>query len=86
MVNRRGKGYKVTQQITKDEMEVYAETFRTMRESIRFTQEEMAEAIGVFRTTVYRWEKGRYIPKRDIKEILEDYKRIVNYVKSKGKK
>lgn len=79
------RGYKITLQITRDEMKEYSKKFKSMRESIGFSIEEMAEAIGVFRTTIARWETGNYVPKRDIKEILEDYNRIVNYIKSKDK-
>lgn len=34
------------------------EQLATLRESIRMTREQLAEALGVDRTTVWRWETG----------------------------
>lgn len=34
------------------------EQLATLRESIRMTREQLADALGVDRTTVWRWETG----------------------------
>ena len=34
------------------------EQLATLRESIRMTREQLAEALGVERTTIWRWETG----------------------------
>lgn len=37
---------------------------------------EMSEIIGVFRTTIAKWEKGISIPQTDIEYILRRYEFI----------
>jgi DNA-binding XRE family transcriptional regulator len=81
MPNYRGKGYTVTLQISKEEMKEYGEFFKAMRQSIGLTQKQMAEEVGVFSTTVYRWEKGYRIPKKDIDEIERKYREVIKKYK-----
>lgn len=38
------------------------EQLATLRESIRMTREQLADALGVERTTVWRWETGMPSP------------------------
>jgi transcriptional regulator with XRE-family HTH domain len=63
-------------QVSEEEMAEYSAFFKAMRKSIGFNLEQMGEALGVFRTTVSRWEKG-IIPNRDIDEIVQEYRRVV---------
>ena len=72
-----------TQQVTREEMKEYGEFLRSMRKSIGLTQKQMAEKLGVFYTTVYRWESGRITPNGDIYEIVEKVREIVREVKKK---
>lgn len=49
-------------------------TIRRARERKRMTQEELAEKLGVTRSTVARWEGGDHFPLRNagaIEEVLE---------------
>lgn len=68
-------------QITDEEMKEYAEYFKSVRLSLGLTRPQMAEEIGVFRTTICRWERAQHIPQRDIHEIVEQYRAVVKKYK-----
>jgi DNA-binding XRE family transcriptional regulator len=72
---------KYTLQLSKEEMKEYGEYFRFMRKSIGYSQKMMAEKVGVFYTTIYRWEKGNIIPNQDIDEIAQRIKDVVKAAK-----
>jgi DNA-binding XRE family transcriptional regulator len=72
---------KYVQQLSKEEMKEYGEFFRSMRNSIGYTQKKMAEAVGVFYTTIYRWEKGNIVPNQDIYEIEQRIRDVVKAAK-----
>lgn len=80
------KGYKAILQITYEEMKEYGEFFKTMRLSIGLTPAQMAEEIGVFRTTVSRWERGERIPNKDIYLIEQKYREVVKKYKQAKEK
>lgn len=69
-------GSKQQRQINYEEMEEYGEYFKGVRLSLGLTLKEMAEEVGVFRTTLSRWEKGKHIPQTDINYILTKFKKI----------
>ena len=48
---------------------------KSMRRSVRMTQEEFAHELGVTFTTVNRWENGKAIPSRLAIRALERYRR-----------
>jgi len=79
--NRKGNH---TRQVSKDVMKLYGAEFKRLRESVGMTTREMAEALGVFRTTIVRWERGQTVPQRDLYLIKEDILRIVNERKIKN--
>jgi transcriptional regulator with XRE-family HTH domain len=76
MANNK-RGYKAVLQVSSEEMKEYGEFFKSMRESIGLTKPQMAEEIGVFFTTIHRWEKGERIPKQDIDGLVERYRKVV---------
>jgi len=41
-----------------------------LMKSARLTPEELAEKVGVARSTAYSWRRGTRIPKREIQEKL----------------
>ena len=41
---------------------MYSEYIRAKRKEFGFTQEKLAEKIGVSRITIYDWESGKYPP------------------------
>lgn len=63
-------------QITYEEMKEYGEFFRHVRQSIGYTIKQMAAEIGIFHTTLYRWEKGLIIPQQDIFELEQKYRAL----------
>lgn len=65
-----------TMQLTQEEMIEYGEFFKSMRMSIGLSLGQMAEQIGVFRTTWDRWEKALTVPNIDI-DVLESKVREV---------
>jgi transcriptional regulator with XRE-family HTH domain len=69
------------QQVTYEQMKEYGEYFRSLRHSVGLTLKEMAEELGVHYTNLYRWEKGRIIPKTDIDYIVKKIKSIVSKYK-----
>lgn len=71
------------QQIDYDEMKEYGEFFKSMRKSIGYTLKEMSKEIGVFYTTLHRWEKGAIIPTQDIYEIEQRIREVVKTAKAK---
>lgn len=70
-------GKKQTRQITYEQMKKYGESFRSMRESIELTLAEMSDEVGIFRTTLSKWEKGLIIPQADIKYISRKFRSVV---------
>jgi transcriptional regulator with XRE-family HTH domain len=72
---------KYVQQLSKEEMKEYGDYFRFMRKSIGYSQKKMAEKVGVFYTTIYRWEKGNIVPNQDIYEIEERIRNVVKAAK-----
>lgn len=72
---------KYVQQISKEEMKEYGEFFRSMRKSVGYTLKQMANEIGVFFTTLHRWEKGEIIPNQDIYEIEQMIRDVVKAAK-----
>ena len=64
MNNRRG--YHQVRQVTKEEMREIGEYFMSIRKSLGYNLSEMAEKIGVYRTTLSLWEKGKVVPQEDI--------------------
>jgi DNA-binding XRE family transcriptional regulator len=71
------------QQVTKEEMKEYGEFFKSMRLSIGYTLQEMGREIGVWHTTLARWEKGLVVPNGDIYEIESKIRDVVKAVKTK---
>ena len=67
-------------------MKVYGAEFKKLRESANLTTSEMAKELGVFRTTIVRWERGETIPQRNIRYILKDMRTIVERRKNLDKK
>lgn len=45
---------------------------KQIREALRMTQKQMAEAIGVTVLTLSRWENGHFKPSRLAQKILAD--------------
>ena len=43
-----------------------------VRRRLGFTQERLAQTVGVNPVTVYRWENGRSVPSRDTIQRLRD--------------
>lgn len=68
---------KNTLQLDPDTMQEYGQFFRFMRKSIGYTLDQMAKELGVFRTTLARWEKGICIPHQDIDDIEQRIRGIV---------
>lgn len=68
--------WKQTRQVTYEQMKVYGESFRKLRESTGMNLEQFAEKVGTFRTTLSKWEKGLIIPQTDIKYIERKIKSI----------
>jgi DNA-binding transcriptional regulator YiaG len=66
-----------TRQITYEEMRKYGQSFKSMRESVGFTLQQMADEVGTFRTTLSKWEKGLIIPQTDIYEIEQRFKKVI---------
>lgn len=81
--NWRGKH---TRQVSREAMKVYGAEFKKLRESANLTTSEMAKELGVFRTTIVRWERGETIPQRNIRYILKDMRTIVERRKNLDKK
>lgn len=73
-----------TRQITKEEMLEYGQFMRNMRESVGLTRAEMGEEMGVYTSTIRRWEVNGVIPQRDINEIVQDVRDIVKKYQSKA--
>lgn len=71
-------------QVTREEMKTIGQRFRRIREELGISQREMAEHIGVFATTIYRWEKGERIPKRDLYEINMMYEDLLKKHRKRG--
>lgn len=69
-------------QISREDMKEYGDFFRFMRKSVNMSLEEMANELGVFRTTLSKWEKAQVIPNVDIDDLEQ---RIRGIVKSKKK-
>lgn len=67
---------KYIQQVTKEEMIEYGEFFRNIRLSLGLNLEQMAEKVGIFRTTLSKWEKGSIIPNDDIYTIEQKFRSI----------
>jgi DNA-binding XRE family transcriptional regulator len=65
------------QQLTKEEMQEYGEFFRSMRKSIGYNLEQMANALGIFRTTYSKWEKGLIIPREDMYDLEQRFRNVV---------
>jgi transcriptional regulator with XRE-family HTH domain len=70
------------QQVSKEEMKEYGEFFKSMRLSIGYSLEQMGKAIGVWHTTLARWEKGLVIPNGDIYEIECKIREVVKATKA----
>ena len=43
----------------------FCNEIRGVRKSKGLTQQELAEEIGVVRSTIIAWEKGRYVPNQE---------------------
>lgn len=72
-----------TQQVTKEEMLEYGEFFKQMRLSIHYSLAQMGKAIGVWYTTLARWEKGTVVPNGDIYEIEQRIREVVKSAKAR---
>jgi transcriptional regulator with XRE-family HTH domain len=70
------KGKKQTRQITYEQMREHGQQFRSMRESIGLTLGQMADEVGIFRTTLSKWEKGLIIPQADMKYIIRKFNSV----------
>lgn len=68
---------KYKMQVEPEEMKEYGEFFRSMRNSIGYTLEEMARELGVFRTTLSKWEKGITIPHHNLDDLEQMVRGIV---------
>lgn len=75
MANHKTGKYSL--QLTHEEMKEYGEFFKSMRLSIGLSKYQMADEIGVFFTTIHRWEIGQRVPKRDIDELERKYREVV---------
>jgi transcriptional regulator with XRE-family HTH domain len=71
------------QQVTIEEMKEYGEFFKSMRLSIGYSLDQMGKAIGVWYTTLARWEKGIVVPNGDIYEIEQRIRDVVKSAKTK---
>jgi len=69
-------------QISREESKEYGEYFKSMRKSINYSQEAMANELGVHSCTLRRWEKGQRIPHQEIDFIVECIQMVVKKVKS----
>lgn len=74
---------KYTLQLDTDTMKEYGEFFKRMRLSIGYTLAEMSAEIGVFRTTLSKWEKGVTIPHQDIDDLEQRVRGIVKVKRNK---
>jgi transcriptional regulator with XRE-family HTH domain len=54
----------------------YGQQFRAIRQSLGLTLEQMSEEVGIFRTTLSKWEKGLIIPQVDIKYIIRKFNSV----------
>ena len=74
---------KYTMQISREEMTEYGEFFRSMRQSVGLNLEQMAEKLdlGIFRTSISKWEKGISVPQMDIDDIVQRYRNVVKQIK-----
>lgn len=55
-------------------------TIKELRLNNRMTQKEFADSVGVFWTTISKWERNERIPKPEtIRKIEEMYKIKLNY-------
>ena len=48
------------------------ENIRRLRKDKGYSQETLAEALGVFRQTVSKWEKGLSVPDADLLEKMAE--------------
>lgn len=53
---------------------------KKLRESKRFSQEELAEMVGVSQTTIGNWEKGKSIKFKHLRKVCEVFQIPVNYL------
>lgn len=74
-------GKKQIRQVTREEMKEYGEFFKLMRLSINYSLQRMAAEIGIFYTSLSKWEKGVSIPQQDIYEIESRIRNIVKLAK-----
>lgn len=73
---------KQVRQITYEEMKEYGDFFRSMRKSLGFNLEQMSQEVGIFRTTLSKWEKGLIIPQQGIYEIEMRFREVVKKKRS----
>lgn len=76
---------KYVQQITREEMIEYGEFFKNIRLSLGLNLEQMAEKVGIFRTTLSKWEKGSIIPNEDIYTVEQKFRSVANSILKRSK-
>lgn len=54
-------------------MSKFSENIRTLRKSRHLTQAQLAERLGVAKSTVSMWENGQRVPEYDLAEITADF-------------
>ena len=73
--------WKQTRQITYEQMKVYGEQFRKVRDPTGMSLRQFAPLLGVSLSSLHRWEKGKLIPQTDIRYIDRKIRSIAaNYV------
>lgn len=74
-MNKVGKSQ--VRQITYEHMKQYGESFKSMREFAGIEVKEMAELVGVAKSTYSLWEKGEAIPQVDVRYVDKRIRKIV---------
>lgn len=65
-------------------MRTIGDTIKILREERRMSQEQLADALNLSRSSIGMYESGKRIPKDDIKELICDYFNVdMNYLHGK---
>lgn len=65
-------------------MRTIGDTIKILREERRMSQEQLADALNISRSSIGMYESGKRIPKDDIKELICDYFNVdMNYLHGK---
>lgn len=66
--------------MTQQELKQFGEFVRDMRDLSGLSLKDFADDLGVFRTTLSRWERGLHVPKK-YDELMELKQRIIEITK-----